>query len=71
MSTTVKTISGNRRSRRGTGEMETVPLASATVVVEEASVAEVDEVNTLEEPETTDTPKASADEAQEEDKKDA
>lgn len=51
--------------------METVPLASATVVVEEASVAEVDEVNTLEEPETTDTPKASADEAQEEDKKDA
>jgi large subunit ribosomal protein L17 len=53
----------SRRSRKGAGKSETAPVAKAAPAVEEAVVVASDEV--------TDTPEASADEAQEDDKKDA
>lgn len=63
----------SRRSRRGTGaaKTESTPVAKAAVVVEDAPVAEVEEAVVVTSDEVAETPEASADEAQEDDKKDA
>lgn len=63
----------SRRSRRGTGaaKTETAPVAKAAVAVEDAPVAEVEEAVVVTSDEVAETPEASADEAQEDDKKDA
>jgi large subunit ribosomal protein L17 len=61
----------SRRSRKSTGKTETAPVAKAAVVVEEAPVAEVEEAVEVTSDEVAETPEASADEAQEDDKKDA
>jgi large subunit ribosomal protein L17 len=64
----------SRRSKKVAGKTETAPVAKAPAVVEEAPVAEIEEavvVSTDEVAESSDSPEASADETQEDDKKDA